>query len=311
MSMSARPEPSLPTRPMPRDPAIAVVAADAECASARSAPHDAVPGPLPAEAALGGTADVRQSLEIDGGAEGRLSVTLGAAQRMGYRDLDALLPYDGVRGVVHRSTSAKTGMLVGRTGEDGHRPRPVGFESGLERATAISALIHPNTFGLKSQPRTVVFERPVGKVQSNTLDFPLTLRTGERYYLFVKNDDTLGRPKTALIGEQIRRNLPEGYGFAVISEATFPPTLRGNNERMFLAKRFPDPEADARLSEVLADLIDVTRFTVEELVFRCGIGPRKADQGRAFDAILRAIADGTLIANRRELIHYPTVLEAA
>ncbi|EGJ20326.1 hypothetical protein RSWS8N_19239 [Cereibacter sphaeroides WS8N] len=296
---------------MPHDPAIAAMAANAERAAAGSAPHDAMPGPFPALAEASGTADVRRSLAIDAGAEGLVQVRLGSAQPMGYRDLDALLPYDGVRGVVHRSTSAKTGMLVGRTDEDGRRPRPVGFESGLERATAISALIHPNTFGLKCQPRTVVFERPVGDVQSNTLDFLLTLRTGQRYYLFVKNDDALGRPKSALIGDQIRRGLPEGYGFAVISEETFPPYLRGNNERMFLAKRFPDPEADARLADVLIDLIDVACFTVEELVFRCGIGPRKADQGRAFDAILRAIADGALIANRRELIHYPTVLEAA
>ena len=216
-----------------------------------------------------------------------------------------------LRGVVHRSTWAKTGMFVASTEEDGGLPRPVGHESALERATAISALIHPNTFGLKSQPRKVYFKQPVAEVKSNTLDYLVTLKTGQKIYLFVKNEETLGRPKTALICAEIRRNLPEGYGFATVSEATFPPNVRGNHNRMFLAKRCPDPVADARLAEVLDDLVDVPKFTVEELVFRCKIGPRQADNGRAFDAILRAIADKKLAANVRDLIHYPTVLEHA
>lgn len=240
-----------------------------------------------------------------------IRVELGQLDDLGYENLDTMLPYDGTRGVVHRSSWAKTGMLVARTREDSYIPRPVGHESGVERAAAIGAIIHPNTYGLKCQPRKVVFDTPVGKVKSSTLDFLLTLKTGEKYYLFVKNEESLGRPKTALICDQIRRKLPAGYGFSVVSEAMFPPYVRGNNERMFLAKRFPDKVADARLAEVLHDLLDVPRFTVEELVHRCNFGPRKCDQGRAYDAILRAIADLKLGANRREIIDYPTVLGVA
>lgn len=250
-------------------------------------------------------------LMVSSNTEGTLRIELGAPKPFGYEQIDALLPYDGVRGVVHRTTWAKTGMVVASTEEDGWLPRPVGHESALERATAISALIHPNTFGLKSQPRKVYFKQPVAEVKSNTLDYLVTLKTGQKIYLFVKNDETLGRPKTALICAEIRRNLPEGYGFATISEATFPPNVRGNHNRMFLAKRCPDPAADARLAEVLDDLVDVPKFTVEELVFRCKLGPRQADNGRAFDAILRAIADKKLAANVRVLIHYPTVVEHA
>lgn len=202
-------------------------------------------------------------------------------------------------------------MVVGRTDEDEGLPRPVGHESSVERATAISALIHPNTFGLKSQPRKVHFKRAVGDVKSNTLDYLLTLKTGEKIYLFVKNEESLGLPKAALICAEIRRNLPAGYGFAVISEASYPRHMRGNNDRMFLAKRVADPVADDRLMEVLNDMIDVPKFTIEELVFRCKLGPATADQGRAFDAILRAIADEKLSANRQELIHYPTVVGRA
>jgi hypothetical protein len=243
--------------------------------------------------------------------EGTLRIDLGVPAQVGYDEVDTLLPYDGVRGVVHRSTWAKTGMFVARTEEDGWLSRPVGHEAALERATAISALIHPNTFGLKSQPRKVHFKQPVAEVKSNTLDYLVTLKTGQKIYLFVKNEETLGRPKTALVCAEIRRNLPKGYGFATISEATFPPNVRGNNNRMFLAKRFPDPAADARLEEVLEDLVDVPKFTIEELVFRCKLGPRQEDNGRAFDAILRSIADKKLAANVRALIHYPTVVERA
>lgn len=256
----------------------------------------------------GDVAGVRECLRIDDGNEGLVQLEFGEARALGYHNLDLMLPYDGTRGVVHRSAWAKTGMFVARTAEDGNLPRPVGFESSLERATAISALLHPNTYGLKSQPRKVQFEHPVENVKSNTLDYLVTLFTGQKYYLFVKNEEALGRPKTVLICQEIRRNLPAGYGFALISEANFPPIVRGNHERMFLAKRHPDPEADDRLASVLDEVIDVDRFTVEELVFRCAMGPRKSDQGRAFDAVLRAIADGKLYANRRELIDYPTVL---
>ncbi|WP_417249535.1 hypothetical protein [Celeribacter sp.] len=255
---------------------------------------DVVPDPaIPAYASVA---------EMAGALEKSRSVELG------YENLDQLLPYDGIRKVVHRSDSAKTGALVGRTEEDANLSRVVGFESGLERAVAISALIHPNTFGLKCQPRHFGFEQKVDDVGSNFLDFLLTLRNGQKTYLYVKNGDSLVRAKQALICEQIRLRLPEGCGFAVISEASLSPQMRGNNERIFLAKRFPDPEADARLMEVLENIIDKPKFTIEELVIR-GAGHRaKAEQGRMFDAVLRAIADFRLVADKRRLIDYPTVV---
>ncbi|MEP1535556.1 MAG: hypothetical protein ABJZ56_03530 [Paracoccaceae bacterium] len=243
--------------------------------------------------------------DTDGGS---ISVQVGRPVHLGYENLDELLPYDGTRGVVGRSASAKTGAFVARTEDDGFIPRVVGHESSLERATAIRALIHPNVCGLKCQPRKVHFSKTIEGLKSNTLDYLVTLKTEQRIYLYVKNEDSLSKPKHALICEEIRMQLPEGYGFAAVSEAEFPPYVRGNNDRMFLAKRFPDPEADQRLYSVLNDLINVDRFTVEELVLRCDLGPKNADKGRAFDAVLRAIADHRLVANRRELIDYPIVL---
>jgi len=223
-------------------------------------------------------------------------------------NLDEVLPYDGVRGTVHRSQIAKTGLLVGRTMEDGGRPRPIGFESSLERAVAISCLLHPDTIGLKCQARKIEFDEPVFGVKSNTLDFLLTQRSGALTYLFVKNDEALNRPKTEAISRAIRLALPDGYGLAILSETSFPPVVRGNNERLFLAKRSPDPAADARLAEVLDDVRNAERFTIDEIVFRCQPGDRNADHGRVFDAVLRAIADKKLVAPRHETLDYPTVL---
>ncbi len=229
----------------------------------------------------------------------------------GYDGIDQLLPYDGERNVVHRSAWAKTGLLVGRTEEDGGRPRVIGHESALERYVALNALLHPNTFGLKCQPRTVEFADPVGDVKSNTLDFLVTLKCGQQTYLYVKNEDNLSRPRHALICQQVRMALPAGVGFAAVSEVCFPAWRRGNLERLFLAKRFTDPEADARLVAVLNDNIDTPAFTVEELVFRCGLGPRTFDQGRAFDAVLRFVADRRLQQKHRGMIDYPTIMERA
>lgn len=229
----------------------------------------------------------------------------------GYSGLEDLLPFDGKRGVVHRSAWAKTGLLVGWTAEDGHRPRVIGHESGLERSVSLDALLHPNTYGLKCQPRKVEFSEPVGKVKSNTLDFLVTLRNGRQIYLYVKNEDNLSRPRHALICQQVRLALPEGVGFAAISEVCFPAWRRGNLERMFLAKRFTDPEADARLVAVLNDNINTPAFTVEELVFRCEMGPRNVDKGRAFDAVLRFVADRRLMQKHPSMIDYPTVMERA
>jgi hypothetical protein len=242
-----------------------------------------------------------------------MSMTKGAIgesrpRKLGFENIEQLLPFSGIRDVVHRSNSAKTGELVGRTAGDGFIPRTFGFESGLERATAINALIHPNTHDLKCQPRHVLFDQQIGKLKSNYLDFLLTLKTGQQTYLYVKNDVTLAREEQALICEQIRLQLPEDRGFAVISEATFPPQFRGNNERIFLAKKHPDPEADARLEEVLDDIIDAPKFTIEELVVRGTDSPAKSEQGRIFDAVLRAIGDQRLVADRRRLIDYSTVV---
>lgn len=244
------------------------------------------------------------------GVQGRVGL-LPSFDLDGYHGLEDLLPYDGVRKVVHRSSNAKTGYFVARTSEDGGVPRVVGQESGLERSVALKAMLHPNFYGLKCQPRTVEFNDPVGKVKSNTLDFLLTLRSGEKIYLYVKNEDSLSRPRHALICQQVRLALPEGYGFAAVSEAKFPAHVRGNQERMFLAKRSTDMEADHRLAWVLADNINTPCFTVEELVFRCGMGPKNRDLGRAFDAVLRFVADQKLRLKQSEMIDYPTVLEHA
>lgn len=223
---------------------------------------------------------------------------------LGYENLEALLPYDGIRDVVHRSNFAKTGELVGRVEADNFYPRVLGFESSLERATAISALVNPNTFDLKCQPRKVSFMDEIDGVKSNTLDFSLTLKSGQKVYLYVKNDDALKREVQELIVRQIKVALPSGCWFAVISEASFSPQERGNNERIFLAKRFPDPEADTRLEEVLEDIIDVPEFSIEELVVR-GAGSRKCEeQGRIFDAVLRFIADGRVNVDKRKLIDF-------
>lgn len=242
-------------------------------------------------------------------AEGSLlKVEMEPLRRLDVESLGDLLPYDGIRNTVHRSIMAKTGKLVSQTPEDGNLPRPLGFESNLERSTAIACLLHPNTYGLKCQPRKVIFAEPVVGVQSNTLDFLVTTFSGAKTYLYVKNAASLSKPKYEAITRAIRMALPEGFGFAVISEDSFPPVVRGNNERMFLAKRFPDPTADERLSEVLDSIVDVERFTVNELIIRCQPGVRNADRGRSFDAVLRAIADRRLIAPNLEIIDYPTVL---
>lgn len=240
--------------------------------------------------------------------EAGLRIEFYQPQTIGLDEVDLHLPFDGLRNTVHRSAWAKTGMLLGQTQEDSGRSRPVGFESSLERSTAISALIHPNTAGFKCQPRQIVFDQDVDGVKSNTLDFLVTLKTGQKTYLFVKNEASLSKEKTARICAAIRKVLPEGFGFAPISDAEFSPVLRGNLERLYLAKRESDAEADRRLEQVLHHLIDVERFSIEELVVRCNMGPRQADSGRAFNAILRAIADQKIATDRHKLIDYPMVV---
>lgn len=251
-----------------------------------------------------GTASAEQSVI---GEERRAG--LGSAIALSYANLDHILPYDGERNTVRRSTSAKTGMLLGATLEDRGVGRPIGFESSLERACALYALLNPNTYGLKCQPRRVIFKGKVHDSTSNTLDFLLRLKTGERYYLFVKNQESLDRAQTGDIIEAIREMLPEGHGLALISEAAFSPSMRGNLERMFIAKRLDDPEADERLARIAAsELSDQVAFTVEELVMLCVTSRSRVEQGRYFDAILRAIADHRLQAQPHSTLDYHSVL---
>jgi hypothetical protein len=227
---------------------------------------------------------------------------------VGYENLDSILAYDGLRSCVHRSRTSKTGAGIGRTEEDGFLPRRWEAESALEKAYLTHMLIHPNTFGLKCQPLKVCFRAPIGKHHSNTLDFLVTLKSGESYYVFVRYDDSLSRDETSLIISEIKHLLPEGYGLLVVSEVEYPAQVRSNNERLFIAKRFPDAGADKALRIILKDVLNTDKLTIEELVKRCNFGPRDIDDGRAFQAILRAIADEHLLADRNLLISYPTVI---
>lgn len=59
------------------------------------------------------------SVRISDGANETMTAKWTEPTTLGYEGLEAILPYDGIRGTVHRSSYAKTGMLVGRTEQDG------------------------------------------------------------------------------------------------------------------------------------------------------------------------------------------------
>lgn len=69
-------------------------------------------------------------------------------------------------------------------------------ESAAEAGVSVQALMCPDLYDLHFQPLTVTFTDEVGNERQHTHDIMLTFWSGHRRLVFVRNEQSLMKPRT-------------------------------------------------------------------------------------------------------------------
>lgn len=164
----------------------------------------------------------------------------------------------------------------------------IAFESGLERSVALLLMARNDIGDLREQWPKVEYRDANGRLRSHTFDFLVTTVAGSRIAIAV-------RPSTKVERSGLRETLGlisaqtgclHADRFLIRTEEHVHRDDVVNARMIISARRLVDPTADAAVSA----LVDSLRGTVVlgDLVDASGL------EGRAFAALVRCIADGTL-----------------
>jgi hypothetical protein len=203
-----------------------------------------------------------------------------------------VLPFDGVRNPGARSSTSHKVFLTYRTAANDWNPKVGIAESAAEAAVALEAVMSPATYDVSFQPLTVRFRDEDGATRSYTHDLLITFRNGHRRLVFVRNEASLKKPRTAREIQAIVAATPtrDADDMIVVDANDYTRQRRDNLMRMHHFVFHPDPEAD----EVLLE----TARSLKSFYFMKDLFPHApVSQPRAFAACHRLIAQGALHAN--------------
>ncbi|GGL81648.1 hypothetical protein [Wenxinia marina] len=213
--------------------------------------------------------------------------------------IPGVLPFAGSRNPMARSSVAHRITTTLATPMDGHRRRLYHFESSLEFAVAIDAMLSGTLHGLEVQLPAIDYPWQGGR-KSHHFDLRITRIDGKRIAVFVRNDRSLARVETQDEIDAIFAHIP--YGFCdqavIVGSWHYTRVLQDNLRRIWEATQAPDPEADAA---VLQTAGTASYWDIDGLIRHCGI-PR----ARAWRATLRLIGRRVLKADRYAMIDYPS-----
>lgn len=211
--------------------------------------------------------------------------------------IHGVLPFDGLRNPGFRSSVAHRIWLTYRTAANGFQPKVGIAESAAEAAVAHELLIDPNLYDLRFQPLTVHFRDTMGKRRCYTHDLLATFVDGRRRLIFVRNSDSLAKPRTWRDIEAIQAATPKDAAddMIIVNAGDFSRQRRENLFRLHEAIQSPDEETDetvlwtARNHKKLWLMRDL--FPLVDL-----------PQGVVFRSCYRLIARGRLLANLDQVI---------
>jgi len=198
-----------------------------------------------------------------------------------------------------RSRQTVRGFTFAKTRAD-KRWRQIIYASQGEREACLLLLAEVDLYNIWDQPSPVTYIDDTGKQRSHRFDFLVEFKNGQRAAVAVKPEERAKRLNFEATLKCIRRDLPLQFADAVfiVTEKERHPLEVQNADLLNFFRRRPDSEADATISDILARLQD--EITIAELIAQTDLG------ARAFPAVFRAIYDGRLRANRRELINHQT-----
>ena len=216
---------------------------------------------------------------------------LARASKIELEAIHGVLPFRGVRNPgSHSSVSHRIWFTYRTTANDWQLELGIG-ESAAEVATGHEALIAPTTHDVVFQPLTVSF-RYEGRSRNYTHDLLVTNRNGHRRLIFVRNENSLGKPETWREIEAIVKATPSDVAddMIVVNANEYTRQRRDNLFRMHEFVFDRDDEADETVLWTARRL--KTLWLMRDLFPHAGIsGPR------VFRACYRLIARRQMHAN--------------
>jgi hypothetical protein len=218
--------------------------------------------------------------------------------------IPGVMPVVAARNPTARSSVSHKITTTFATPMDGYKRRLYHFESGLEYAVAIEAMLSGTCHGLEVQLPAIRYLWR-GKWKDHHFDLRITRTDGRRIAVFVRHDASLARVSTQTEIDALFRQIPQGFcdEAVVIGSSHYSRVLQENLRRIWEATEAPDPESD---HVVLRIAEDARYWDVEGLIGQCGI-PR----ARAWRATLRLIGARRLNADWHAMIDYPSRIKLA
>lgn len=217
---------------------------------------------------------------------------LPRASTIDLSDIPGVLPFDGVRNPSGRSSSSQKVFFPYRTLANDWRPKAGIADSAAEAAVGWEAVMSPTTHDVSFQPLRVHFRDEDGHMRSYTHDLLITFRTGYRRLVFVRNEESLKKPRTArqiqaVVGATPKRAADD---MIVVNASSYTRQRRENLMRIHHFVFHPDDEADEVVIETARSLHAF--YFMSDLIAHAAV-----PQPRAFAACYRLVAQGALIAN--------------
>ncbi len=211
--------------------------------------------------------------------------------------LHGFLPFDGKRNPSSRSNTSQKVFFPYRTAANDFVPKIGIAESAAEAAVGIEAVISPSVVDIVFQPLTVGFRDERGAARSYTHDILVTFRNGHRRLIFVRNDQSLQKPRTQREIAAIAEATPKGAAddMIVVNASDYGRQRRDNLMRMHHFVTHPDDEADAEIKRVAKS--GNPFYFMKDLFSMASLA-----QPRAFAACYRLIARNDLIANLNNVL---------
>lgn len=177
-------------------------------------------------------------------------------------------------------------------------------ESFSESKTIITLVVRPDFHDLAVQVGPVAFTNADGRLSQHFIDIVFTDTAGKRTAFLVKNRRRAACPKFQDAALRIAAAAVPQYAdeVQIVTDEDLDPLEVLNASRFLYYRRFPDPEADGRIQEVIASLIGPA--PIVQLMRMSGLG------GRAYRSVFRAIFEGTLTRCSGGEIDHWTVVKA-
>lgn len=184
-----------------------------------------------------------------------------------------------------RSKASSRGIITAQLQADDH-PRKFWFESKLEQRVFFLLAARPDTYDIQEQPPAITYTDRHGRARNHHFDFLLTQRAGLRLAIAVKSAGIAERRAFREELQLIRAATPLSFAkdVVLVTDRSFSRAEALNAERLHEFRRVPDPDADAAIAVLLADL--TTETTIASLVEASRL------EGRGFRAAFRAIYSG-------------------